>query len=322
MLDITKEDAPELHAAVRDEVKALIEREGVNPKQIAAESGQGYSTVHAFLAGSYRGDNGGVAEKLQRWLETRKERAKTIAVLPAELPFVATPTADDIFGILSFAQAAQDFAVIVGSAGIGKTRAIEQYARGHANVWVITADPSMKKASNLLSILSDDLDVRERRNAHLSRALSARVRGTGGLVVVDEAQHLHTEAFDQLRTTIVDLGKCGVVVAGNESILARLQGSADRRTQEYAQLHSRVGMRKAQVGTKVRDVCLILQAWGITDDGVLKMLKAIACKPGALRIMGKVIRLSAMIAEGGVAGITVAHVQRAWAQLSSQTIEA
>ncbi|CAA0130256.1 Uncharacterised protein [Starkeya nomas] len=322
MLDVTKEDTPALHAAVRDEVRSIMEREGLNQRQIADESGVAYGTLTPFMGNTYRGDVSRVAEQLERWLETRRERARMAAQLPGELPFVLTPTAEDIHGILSFAQATQDFAVIVGSAGIGKTRAIDEYGKRASNVWVLTADPSMKKASNLLSILADDLDVKERRNAFISRAISNRVRGSAGLIVIDEAQHLHTEAFDQLRTTVVDLGKCGVVVAGNESILARLQGSADRRTQEFAQLHSRVGMRKAQVGAKAKDVCLIIEKWGITEDPVVRMLKTIARKPGALRIMGKVIKLATMISGGGVKDITTNHIERAWTQLSSQTIEA
>lgn len=322
MLDITKEDGQALHAAVREETRALMQRDGLDGRAIAKESDLGYSTFQAFLNASYAGNNTGVAEKLQKWLETRKDRAHTSAALPAEIPFILTPTAEEIHGTLSFAQAAQDFAVIVGAAGIGKTRAIEAYQRRASNVWVLTADPSMKKASNLLSILADDLDVRERRNAFISRALSARVRGSAGLVVIDEAQHLQTEAFDQLRTTICDLGRCGVVVSGNESILARLQGSADKRTQGHAQLHSRVGMRKSQTAVKTKDVCLILQAWGVTNDPVVRLLKMIALKPGALRIMGKVIKLAAFMNGGVVADITTSHVERAWSQLSSQTIEA
>ncbi|QIB34781.1 AAA family ATPase [Ancylobacter pratisalsi] len=322
MLDKTKEDTGPSHDALRDEVRALMEREGLTQRHVAEESGIAYGTLTPYMGGTYQGNLARVAGDLQRWLETRRERSRTAAVLPAEPDFVLTPTAEEISGTLSFAQAAQDFAVIVGGAGIGKTRSIKHYAKRASNVWVLTAEDSMKKPSSLLSVLAEDLDVSERRNAFLSRAISSRLRGTGGLVVVDEAQHLSTEAFDQLRTTVLDVGECGVVAAGNESMLARLQGSADKRAQGFAQLHSRVGMRKVQSGAKIKDVCLILAAWGITDAQSIALLKAIARKPGALRVMAKVIRLASMLAGASAADITKAHVERAWAQLSSQQIDA
>lgn len=322
MLDKTDKAPDPIHDALRDEVRALMAREGLNQRQVADESGIAYGTLTPYMGATYKGDLNRVAEQLQRWLETRRERARTASVLPQVPGFFLSPTAEEIHSILSFAQAARDFGVIVGGAGIGKTTAIKAYARRASNVWVLTADPSMGKANNLLSILAEELEVRERRNAFVSRAVSARVRGTGGLVIIDEAQHLESKAFDQLRTTVLDLGECGVAVVGNESMLARLQGSADRRTQEYAQLHSRAGMRKVQPAAKARDICMTIQAWGIEAPEVVRLLKVIGRKAGALRILNKVISLAAFLSgSNAVADITPELVSRAWAQLSSSPIE-
>ncbi|GLK85721.1 AAA family ATPase [Ancylobacter defluvii] len=321
MLDKTKEDAAIDEAAIREEVRAIKDREGLSWQHIADESGVKHGTLTPFMGNTYRGDTGRVAADLQRWLETRREREHTAAVLPDVPSFIMTPTAQDVLSTLSFAQSAPDFGVIVGGAGIGKTTAIEHYARRNSNVWFLTADPSMEKAANVLSILAEELGVSERRNAFISRAISARVRGANGLVIVDEAQHLEAKAFDQLRTTVLDLGKCGIAVAGNESMLARLQGSADKRTQAFAQLHSRVGIRKMQHASKAADICLLLDAWGISDDDVKTLLKSIARKPGALRIMNKVIRLATMVsAAGSPSSISRKDVNTAWSQLSSVEI--
>lgn len=321
MLDVTKDSPAPDYAPVREEVKAIKEAETLSWEALGRESNVAASTLAAFVAGTYKGDNSRVAADLQRWLETRRQRERVTAELPSPPAFLMTPTAQDIFSSLSFAQAAPDFAVLVGGAGIGKTTALDEYRKRGSNVWLLTADPSIAKAANVLSILAEQLGVSERRNAFIARAISAHVRGKNGLVIVDDAQQLEAKAFDQLRTTILDLGGCGIAVFGNESMLTALQGSADRRTQAYAQLHSRVGVRKVQHAARAADICMVLEAWGITAPAVLQVLKQIARKPGALRIMNKVIRLAAFGAGCTVANLTVSHIERAWAQLSSQTIE-
>lgn len=321
MLDITKESTVD-EAAIREEVRAIREADAASWSDLARESGIAGSTLSAFVGATYKGDNQRVAADIKRWLDTRRERVRTAAVLPAAPDFMMTPTAKDIFSALSFAQAATDFTVLIGAAGIGKSTALDTYAKRSSNVWMITADNLSEKAASLMSVLAEKIGVQERRSTFLGRAISARVRGTGGLVIVDEAQHLDSKAFDQLRTTVLDLGRCGIAVSGNESMLAKLQGSAETRQQAFAQLHSRVGMKKPQHGAKPGDIVMMLDGWGIEAADVRAVLTVIARKPGALRIMNKVIQLAAFIAGTGAAGITVQHVELAWKQLASGALDA
>lgn len=320
MLDVTKE-SPADEVAIRDEVRTIKDAEGASWDGLGRESGVASSTLAAFVAGTYKGDNRRVAADLQRWLFTRRERERTVAVLPKAPDFLMTPTAKDIFSALSFAQAATDFTVLIGSAGIGKTTALEAYAKQAANVWMVTADSLSEKAASIMSVLAEKIGVQERRSAFVGRAISDRVRGTGGLVIIDEAQHLDAKAFDQLRTTVLDLGRCGIAVSGNESMLVKLQGSAQTRQQAFAQLHSRVGMKKPQHAAKPGDITMMLDGWAITSPEVRAVLTAVARKQGAIRIMNKVIQLAAFIGAAGAAGITTQHVEMAWKQLASGALE-
>lgn len=322
MLDIPREETPIDEVAIREEVRSIRDREGLTWKQIADESGIAAGTLTPFMGDAYKGDNGRVASQLKRWLDTRLERARTAAVLPSMPAFIMTPTAEDIFAALTFAQAAPDFTVLVGAPGIGKTTALNAYRKRSSNVWMVTADRMTKTAASLLAVLADAMGVQERRSAFVGRAISARVRGTNGLVIIDEAQQLDATAFDQLRTSVLDMGECGVAVSGNASMLVALQGSADTRTQAFAQLHSRVGMKKPQNVAKPRDIVMLLDAWGIDEANVRKLLTVIAGKSGALRIMIKVIRLACMLAgTGSVTDITTKHVELAWQQLAGSPIE-
>lgn len=313
---------PDEQTALREEVRQLMASDNLTLADIARESGIGHSTLSAWINGTYKGDNADKAAGVLRWLETRHKRTRTMAVLPSAPAFQLTQTAEHIFNILSFSQTAPDFGVIVGGAGIGKTTAIEEYQRRASNVHVVTMEPCLASPNNMLSALAEEIGVLEKRSSWISRAICAKIRNTGALIVIDEAQHLSSQALDQLRTTVLDRARCGVVVSGNESVYARLQGAGDARNAQFAQLYSRVGMRASQGTVRAKDVCTLLAAWGITDPDALSLLKVIARKPGALRGMTKTIRLAFMLAAGDGATFGAKYVRQAWSQLSATAIEA
>lgn len=308
---------------LRARVRAVMAEASLTQVAAAKEAGLNDKTFSAWLNGSYTGDNERIAASVARWLDNRAARARAVLTLPPPPPYVATPTAREIMDRLIYVQAAGDFGVIVGAAGIGKTSALEEYLRRSPNVWMITADQSCRSAGGMLAILADEMKVTERRSLWFSRAIAARVRGTSGLILVDEAQHLTTDALDQLRA-IPDAakGSCGVVVAGNVSLLTRLTGEKGAAAALRSQLYSRVGARFIASTSKARDIEMLIAAWGITDVGVAKDLRDIARKAGALRLMTKVIRSAAMYAAGDeAAGIGRAHIRQAWDQLSSAPLD-
>lgn len=313
--------SPEQIEAIRAEVREVMGHEGLTYPIVAKETGLAAGTLSPWVGGTYRGDNSKLAHVMQNWLETRRERKRTQAVLPQAPSFVLTPTAENIFSILTFAQMAPDFGVVVGAPGIGKTTAINEYRRRSTNVFLVTAEPTLSSPYNLLSALAIAAGVDEKRNAFISRAIAARMRDASALVVVDEAQHLSSQALDQLRA-LHDVAGAGVVVAGNESVLRRLQGGDGPAAALYAQLSSRVGMRLTQARARARDICDLLAAWSVTDQAELEFLKQIARKPGALRSLTKTLRLASMIAVGAGEARGLKHMKAAWAQLSAAPVEA
>ncbi len=306
---------------VRAEIRAVIAAEGLKMTDIARMSGVKYGTLTPFMGGTYPSDDTWIADELSKWLETRKSASATSDVLPKAPSFVQTPTSAEVMSVLQFAHAAPDFVVVVGGAGIGKTTTIEEYQRTNSNVWVWTAEPSLKKTHHMLAGIAEVMDLSQRQATLMSGAIIRRVKNANALIIVDEAQHLETSALDQLRT-IHDKGQCGIVVAGNETLLARLKGGAGAADTLYAQLYSRAGMRMTRPNTQGGDVTMLLDAWGIEGDAARKMLGTVARKPGALRIMTKVIRLATMMARGAGETLDAVHIQRAFGQLSSNPLDA
>lgn len=307
--------------ALRAEVRLLMEQEGLKQTEIAKEVGIAYGTFTPWMGGTYQGDANRIARNVANWLETRRERKKTLAILPESPSFVLTETAQNIFNILSFAQAAPDFGVVVGAPGIGKTKTILEYRKRSTNVFLVTGEPTLSSPYNLLSAIALEAGVEEKRNAMISRAIAARMRGASALIVVDEAQHLSNQAFDQLRA-LHDLSGCGIVAAGNESALRRLQGGQGPAGTQFAQLSSRVGMRLTQSRARSKDICAMLAAWSITNQAEATFLKSIAKKPGALRSLDKTLRLATMYARQAGKELGLEHMQLAWGQLSIAPVEA
>ena len=99
-----------------------------------------------------------------------------------------------------------------------------------------TATASLK--SIMLTLAPHERVGRKRGGDVIFRMIVQRLQGTKGLLIIDEAQHLSLLALESLRS-IHDATACGLVLMGNESVYANLSG---RRSAEFAQLFSRVGM--------------------------------------------------------------------------------
>ncbi|GGG30790.1 transposase [Caldovatus sediminis] len=312
--------AADAQEAVRAEIRAVMAAERLAMTEIARQAGIAYGSLTAWMGGHYQGRGERIAEQARRWLASRQAQARTRALLPAAPGFVATPTAEAIFATFEHAQHLPELVVVTGAPGVGKTAACRAYQTRAPNVWILTAEPVHATPRALLDDLAEAVGIADRglSSQRLSRAIAQRLRGSGGLVVVDEAQHLPSVALDQLRM-IHDLAEVGVALVGNETVYARLEGGA--RAAHYAQLFSRVGMRLARPRPQRGDIEALLDAWGVAGKGERGLLQVIARKPGALRNLTKVLRVAHMLAGGeGAAAVAEAHIRMAWERLSGAPV--
>lgn len=310
----TAEEMADLRAKVK-----VIQDGGTKLSQIATEVGIPYGTFTSWNGGTYAGDNDRIASAAEKWLNSREERARTVAILPASPGFQMTPTAEKILALLNFCHHAPDLGVLAGGAGIGKTTAIEEYQRRAPNVFVITAEPVSRSAHAVLQDLAEVIGVVERSTTRLSRAIQNRLRNTNALVIVDEAQHLPTGTLDQLRS-LHDRAGCGLVLSGNQTVYSRLAGGNGKP--EFAQLFSRVGMKINQDRPTDEDVAVLSKAWGVEGAEEVQLLRVISKKPGALRGVTKTIRLASLVAAGNDQEVGLKHIKAAWNQRGAESLDA
>ena len=113
-------------------------------------------------------------------------------------------------------------------------------------------------------LLAERLGVRERVARKITSELVSRLKGSGRVILIDEAQHLTVRALNHIRC-LADEAEIGVCLIGNEEVYSKLKGSGKA---DFAQLFSRIGMRepvsvhnitKADVG-KVFEAGFVIRA--------------------------------------------------------------
>lgn len=309
-----QDNEPAQDHAVRDEIVAVMSSDrAVTQAQLGREVGLSGSVINQWLKGSYPGDNDAVAKKIRMWLDGRRERQQANDRMPTAPGFVQTPIAQKIIGALSYAQIAGDIACICGAGGLGKTQAIAQYARVSLNVWNVTMRPSTASVVPALEEICAVLQIAEQGGAaKLARAIVRRMRATGGLLVIDEAQHLSVAALDEIRSFHDAIG-IGIAFVGNEKLYASMTGG--NRAANLDRLHSRIGKRLSLTRASENDAAELIKAWGITDSKCRATLFEVARKPGALRTLAKVLRLAAMYAMAEQKSVCCEHINRAYREL-------
>ncbi|KLN54708.1 AAA family ATPase [Variovorax paradoxus] len=142
----------------------------------------------------------------------------------------------------------QNFGVITGYVGIGKSRFCVEYQKATPLTLLVEVSPSMSPG-----VLMDKL-LRGLNNA-VPHGLSAKfdelervLKGTNYLILVDEAEKMSGLATEYLRR-IRDMAKIGVVLVGTEKLTTLIKPQHG----QFQQIRSRVGMWPKTIETISRD---------------------------------------------------------------------
>lgn len=301
-------------AELREQIRARIEADKrLSQAVLAKEAGLSAPTLNQWLAGKYPGDNENIDTKIRLWLEADQARRAAGSLMPVAPGFQALPTSARVLAALAYAQMAGDIAAIYGGAGLGKTSACVQYQGSNPNVWLVTMTESCGGLVSALQEISETLGLATAGGAReMSKRIARRVRGTNGLLLIDEAQHLGVPALEEIRQ-IHDATGVAIALVGNEGVFSRMAGG--RGAERLDRLFSRVGKRLALRQSSEADVIGLVKAWGILDAKCHSTLIEVARRPGALRGLTKVLRLAAMNAAADSREVCCEDVRAAAAEL-------
>lgn len=288
---------------------------------LSARIGIAQGTLSSFGVNSYKGDNAKIAAQIERWFTAEAEQDALRRATPIEAPkFIPTRAAKQITGLLHWAKRGK-IVVVATSPGFGKTSTVRQFVADVPQVWLATMAPSTAGVATMLAEILDAMGERDARGSPqmLVKRIKDRLKNTGGLIVVDDAQHLTQTALDELRG-LHDVTGIGIAMVGNAGLLSRLEGGS--RHVAYAQLFSRVSMRIVQNLAYPEDGIALGRAWGIEDERILNWLGDLTRKPDGLRGVSMTIELASLHAASEGATLAFNHMRDAWAQLSTRPVAA
>lgn len=220
-------------------------------------------------------------------------------------PLVETNVTREFADVADEARELCEVFLFDGVSGIGKTNAADRYIRRvrlaegfAAPVWKVTLDEYSLNHKSVLDEIGIQAVRRNWKNCDVStmkNAIRDATSGSGGLLIVDEAQHLGdadpkqgVPILNGLRS-FADHGCFGIVLIGNGEIYRKLDGREDR-----TQLFSRLEHREVFVGgddgksLNAGDVRAIAESWGVVGADAYALSWSIAQKQGSLRRLRKI----------------------------------
>lgn len=142
----------------------------------------------------------------------------------------------------------QNFGVITGYVGVGKTRCAMEYGAAHPMTLIIESSPNMTPGVLLTELLEKLNNAVPPGLDRKFRELVRVLRGTNYLLIVDEAERLSSSALEYLRR-LRDMAQVGVTLMGTE----KLTGLIKPQHGQFDQIRSRVGMWPKTIEGITRD---------------------------------------------------------------------
>lgn len=226
------------------DLQNYITERGISQGAVARGIGKSAAVVSQYLQGKYNGDVKAIDVLVEGWLLNQRERANDSF---NQLSYTYTATARRIEEVIRLAHVEGETVVLYGQAGLGKTSALAAYIKKNPDAILVDSDPSFT-AKVLLSNLANKVGAESRGSLHvLIEGLISRLKNSGRVILVDEAENLPLRALECLRR-IHDKTGIGLVLAGMPRLLVNLRGSNG----ELKQLYSRVAFR-LDLGEKMPD---------------------------------------------------------------------
>ncbi|KFB76076.1 AAA family ATPase [Candidatus Accumulibacter cognatus] len=213
-----------------------------------------------------------------------------------------------------------EFVEICAAPGLGKTESIQEYIAStrkvegfNCPVWLVELDETCISPKTILQLIAREIvpegHYEPKSEFSMMQAICAAAEGLGGVVLIDEGQHLADvqkimgiPTVNLLRR-FVDRRLFGIAYFGNGEIYRRLTSGTGKNKDAYTQLLSRMQDFRVEIlsfgksdGTLPaltrEDVLTVAAAWGVTGVEERAYCLKAAAQPGALRNLSNIFRLS------------------------------
>ena len=223
---------------------SFMEERGLTNTYIARALDLSTSVISQFRRSLYKGDLELIVNKVLNYINSvcRKEDSGI------KETFVETSIATKIKMLITVVEEYSGgneakIGLVVGDAGHGKSDCLREYAKANRNSLYVELDRTMN-ATRIFAAIAKSLKLDSSGSlAAIAERVVEALEGRQLIIILDESSSLNVSVLDQLRQIIVVKGKCPLILAGNNDLLATINQSNTRRGYESLdQFKSRVMM--------------------------------------------------------------------------------
>jgi len=273
-------------SALGEQLSRCMAERNLTQASVARAMGFSDSMLSQWRAGHYKGDVKALETAIKAFLQRESERSKISKI---DIPFTMTTNAAKIFEAARMCHLDGDIGVVVGLAGIGKTTAVKEYTKHNSGVVLIEADLGYT-AKELFRELHIKLGFDGQGSVNqLKEDVINKLKDSGRLIIVDEAEHLPVRALDLLRR-INDKAGVGILFCG----LNRFMDNLRLKQADFAYLYTRVGFKVVLSTLQASDVNSIIEQ---TIPGCSRLAKTFYEESrGNCRVLSKLLVRSLRLA--------------------------
>jgi len=252
------------------------------------------TALSQWESGIYKGNVAKIDKKVKHLLELDRERLKSAK---KDFKVLDIKPARRTRETIRYGHVEKEIVAIYGDSGLGKTTEIKEYEREHPDVILLEADPGWT-AKAIFSELHKRLGLDGRGVIHdLFEDVVSKLKDSGRMIIVDEAEHLPYRALELLRR-IHDKAGIGIALVGMPRLIANLRG----RRGEYLQLYSRIGLACKLEPLTLEDTNLIVSSILPNNNGIGSVFYRES--QGNTRLLSRLIYRSKRVAEMNDSGVT------------------
>lgn len=221
---------------IGSQLKNYLRVNGLKQSEAAEALGVSDSQISQFCRGKYGGDAATLARKAIHYMNTTAMQRRSRKRVPE---FVETTVARRIFTAIKNTEAFSNrdeakICLIVGDAGHGKSKCLQQFAAVNTNSVYVRLDDTMASKA-MFTAIGRELNLACKAKIDVNRPLHTIIEQIVELlehrlmvILLDEASGLKVKALNQLRQVITVRAKRPLIVSGNNHLLTTINLDAGR----------------------------------------------------------------------------------------------
>lgn len=266
-----------------EKVEALRKSKGLSQSKVAELIGISSGTLSQLINRKYPADPQQLFSIIDNYFGVKEEAKLTYS----EIEYADTSISSEIYDIIRVCQVKGGLAVACGAAGIGKTKAAQQFVKDHnTNSILITVNPCITAIKSLLKVIASKIGASIEKSRDELWISIVENLSDGMVLIFDEAQHLPPKTIEVLRSFsdyFSDNGQTlGICFIGNLETVGRYSG----KKAEFAQISNRTKQRKIYTQEEIKREDII-KLFPLLESGSfdkeIELLWRVSKTPQALR---------------------------------------